>query len=268
MSEPTPRKKRPSASLTQAETPSQITVLVADSYDITLAGTCLVLSRAPHIKVVARATTAADALAEADSQRIDLAILELRFTDGRGIEVCQHIRSSCPETHVIILTDTIDEESAFSALRAGAAGILAKSVEETSLVRAIEAVYAGQMIFDRRIFQPLVTHLCGLSIQACGKARTAFSHQERQVMSLVAEGKTNKEIAQVLGLTNKTVKNRLSTLYGKLQVTRRTQATTIFIEHSREDGTIGLAEFGCSLTPPDLPEPWQRFPEPPQWRPR
>lgn len=255
MSEPMPLTEGPSQSspLSQAAGPSHINVLVADSHDITLAGTCLILSRAPHITIVAKATTAADAVAAADTQMIDLAILELRFTDGRGIEVCQHIRSSCPNTHVVILAKTIDEESAFSALRAGAAGILTKNIAETCLIRTIEAVYDGQMIFDRRIFQPLVTHLCGLSIQGYGKARAAFSDQERQVMALVAEGKTNKEIAQALGLTNKTVKNRLSALYEKLRVTRRTQATRIFIEQSREGGTTGLAEFGHALTPPNLP---------------
>ena len=255
MSEPkSPHKRRSqSARRPQTETPARIRLLVADSHDITLAGTCAILSRAPHIKIVARATTAAQALAAADRHAIDLAILELRFGDGSGIDVCRHLRASRLNTQVIILTGAVDEMTAFSALRAGAAGILFKSVGVTGLVRAIEAVCCGQVIFDHRVFQPLITHFCGLSIQTYGKARAELSDQERQVMSLVADGKTNKEIAVALGLTNKTVKNRLSSLYEKLQVTRRAQATKMFIERTREASPIGLAELGCSLTPPDLP---------------
>jgi DNA-binding NarL/FixJ family response regulator len=248
-----PKQQSSSARHTQAETPSRIRLLVADSHDITLAGTYAILKRVPHIKVVARATTAARALAAVDQHTIDLALLELRFADGLGIELCRRIRSSCPNTQVIILTGAIDEESAFSALRAGAAGILFKSVGEAGLVRAIEAVRCGQVIFDRHVFQPLITHFYGLSIQSYGKARVELSDQERQVMSLVAEGKTNKEIAVALGLTNKTVKNRLSNLYEKLHVTRRAQATKMFIERSREAGTFSLTDFDCPLPPPELP---------------
>ncbi len=230
--------------LERTDLPSCIRALVADSHDITLAGTCEVLSRTPHITVVAKATTAADAMAVATSHTLDLALLELRFTDGQGSEVCRHLHASSPDTRVIILADTIDEESAVSALHAGAAAILDKSIEETSLVRAIDAVCCGHMVWDRRIMQPLITHLSEVSNQASGKARTEFSNQERQVMWLVAEGKTNKEIAQALGLTNKTVKNRLSTLYEKLRVTRRTQATKMFIERAREIGIPGMGDFG------------------------
>lgn len=252
MPEPPPHRTRrpPSAKAARAEHSARIRVLVADSHDITLAGTCAVLGHTPHIKVVGRATTAAGALAAANRHAIDLALVELLFADGKGIDLCRRIRSSFPNTQVLILTGAIDEESALSVLRGGASGILVKSVGGDGLVRAIEAVYGGHMMFDRRIFQPLITHLCSLSVQACGKARAELSDQEHRVMSLVAEGKTNKEIAITLGLSNKTVKNQLSHLYGKLQVTRRAQATKMFIERTRATGAIGLAEFGCPLIPP------------------
>ena len=246
-------RSSPSSRLSHTETPFRIRLLIADSHDITLAGTCAVLNRVPHIKVVVRARTAAGALAAINRHTIDLAIVELQFAGGQGLEVCRRIRTACPGTQILMLSGIIDEASTFSALRAGAAGILGKSIGGTDLVRAIEAVHCGQMIFDRRIFQPLLTHFYNLSIQTHGKARAELSNQERQVMTLVAEGKTNKEISVALGLTNKTVKNRLSTLYEKLQVTRRAQATKMFIERTRLTGSVGLADFGCSLTPPDLP---------------
>lgn len=255
MPEPTPRRKRrsPSSRIAPAERPSRIRVLVADPHDITLAGTCAVLGRTPHIKVVGRATTVADALTAANRRAIDLALVELHFADGKGDDLCRRIRSSFPNTQVLILTGTIDAESTFSVLRAGAAAILVKSIGEGSLVRAIEAVYGGHMMFDRRIFQPLITHLCNVSVQTSRTARAELSDHEQRVMSLVAKGKTNKEIAMTLGLSGRAIKNDLNHVYEKLQVTRRAQATKMFIERTRATGAIGLGEFGSPLIPSGPP---------------
>ena len=233
-----------SARIGQTTPSSRIRTLVADSHDITLAGTCAVLSRTPHITVVATATTATDALAAAVSHTIDLALLELQFSDGQDSDIFHRFQSSCPDTRVIILAENIDEESVFSALHAGAAAILDKRITEASLVHAVDAVCCGHMVFNRRVLQPLIGHLEELSRRSPKNTRAQFSSQERKIMALVAEGQTNREIARTLGLTNKTVKNRLSTLYGKLHVTRRTQAAKMFLEQAHKNSTINLQEIG------------------------
>lgn len=234
---------------TRAELLPRIRVLVADPHDITLVGTRAVLNRAPHIKVVGQATTAAAALAALDRHAVDLAIVDLRLDGGKGIAVCARIRSSFPNTQTLILTGSIDDESVFSALQAGVAGLLVKSVGGAGLVRAIEAVCDGHMIFNRNIFQPLTIHLCNPALWTRGKARAELSGQEQRVMALVAEGQTNKEIAVALGLSDKTVKNYLYRVYEKLQATRRAQATKMFLERTRSNNPTGLADFGCPLLP-------------------
>lgn len=230
--------------LGQTTPSSHIRTLVADSHDITRAGTCAVLGRTPHITVVATATTAAAALAATVSHTIDLALLELQFPDGQNHDIFHRLQSSSPNTKIIILTEIFDEEAIFSALHAGAAAILNKSITETSLVHAIDTVCCGHMVVDRRVLHPLIRHLDELSQRDSKNTRAQFLRQERKIMALVAGGKTNREIAQALGLTNKTVKNRLSVLYGKLHVTRRTHAAKIFLENAHKNSMTTVQEIG------------------------
>jgi DNA-binding NarL/FixJ family response regulator len=228
-------------------------VLIADPHDITLAGTAAVLERTPHIKVIGKATTAAAALATAGRHTIDLAILELGLDGGTGIEVCRRIRSHFPHTQAIILADAIDDESTCSALQAGATGIFIKSIAGPGLIRAVEAVCDGYTIFNRKILQLLIAQLGNPAVRTRDKPRPKLSEQEERVMTLVTEGKTNKEIAAVLGLSDKTVKNYLYHVYEKLQATRRAQATKMFLERTRVSHTPNFADVSAPLLPLTLP---------------
>jgi len=240
----------PSTGIRPAAPPSRIRILVADPHEITLLGTCTILEQNPRFTVAGKTTTIAGAVAAITRRVIDLALLELRFADGSGIDACRHIRSASPGTQVVILTHEINEETATLALQAGAAGILTKNVSGAGLGHAIEAVCDTRMIFDRGVFQQILANLCSLSVRTCGKTRTDLSHQEQQVMALVVEGKSNKEIAVVLGLSDSAVKKSLHHAYDKMQVTRRAQATKLFIEHTHALNTMGLADFGCPLLLP------------------
>ncbi|MCS6897558.1 MAG: response regulator transcription factor [Nitrospira sp.] len=239
-----------STSKTDALNPPHIRILLANSHDITLAGARQVLEQVPHFKVVGQATTAAAALSAIEKQTVDLAILDMHLDGGNGVNVCQRIRSAFPRTQVLLLIDAIDEESFASALQAGTAGILVKNIGGAGLVRAVEAVCDGHVVLDRTIFLHFVSHFCRQTIGKQNNGRPELSVQEQRGMALVTEGKTNKEIAATLGLSDKTVKNYLYRVYDKLQVTRRAQATRMFMERSRSAGAVGAAGFGCPFLSP------------------
>lgn len=137
-----------------------------------------------------------------------------------------------------------------TALRAGATGFLLKTIIGPDLARSIETVADGQTILDGAVAQRIMTHLCSLSVSTCGKIQPELSAQEKRVMDLVAQGKTNKEVAAALGLSDKTVKNYLSHVYEKLQVTRRAQATSSFVQQTRETCGLSIADLGCPALPP------------------
>jgi DNA-binding NarL/FixJ family response regulator len=139
-------------------------------------------------------------------------LMDVRLPDGTGIEACREIRAVCPDTQVLFLTAFADDETMFSSVVAGAAGYLLKQAEEESVVRAIETVAKGQSILDPAVTETLLQRVRSLSAQA-----------ETMLM-----GKTNKEIGSEMGLSEKTVKNYLSNIFQKLQVSRRSQAAALF----------------------------------------
>jgi DNA-binding NarL/FixJ family response regulator len=152
----------------------------------------------------------------------------VRLPDGTGIEACREIRAVCPDTQVLFLTAFADDETMFSSVVAGAAGYLLKQAEEESVVRAIETVAKGQSILDPAVTETLLQRVRSLSAQAETMLIGALSPQEERVMKLVVMGKTNKEIGSEMGLSEKTVKNYLSNIFQKLQVSRRSQAAALF----------------------------------------
>ena len=154
--------------------------------------------------------------------------MDVRLPGGSGIDACREIRARCPQTQVLFLTSFADEEAMLSTVFAGAAGFLLKMADEDGLVRAVETVARGQSILDPAVTQPLLDHLRLLSAQADSNSKEALSRQESRIMALVVDGKTNKEIAAELQLSTKTVKNYLSNIFRKLQVSRRSQAAAKF----------------------------------------
>jgi len=208
-----------------------IRLLLVDDHEVVRMGLGTLFHRAGTVQVVGEATSVASAVAEAIRLRPDIVLLDLRLPDGSGIEACREILAACPETHVVFLTSFADENAVLATTFAGAKGYILKTIGGTALVHAIQAIAGGQSILDPAVTGAVLTRMRSLSILDTNGQSTTLSPQERRILPLVADGKTNKEIAAALGLSDKTVKSYLSNIFEKLQVTRRTQVATMFVKH-------------------------------------
>lgn len=209
-----------------------IRLLIVDDHEVVRIGLRTLLGRFPHVQVVGEAGTVAGALAETKRLGPNVVLLDVRLPDGSGFEVCREIQKLPVESRVVILTSFADDEIVFESIAAGADGYLLKEVDGEGLVRAIEKVASGQSILDPAVTGRVLNRVKKLGEPAARDKMDSLSAQERRVLALVAEGKTNKEIACALGLSDKTVKNYLSNILDKLHFGRRSQAAAFFVQHS------------------------------------
>jgi DNA-binding NarL/FixJ family response regulator len=164
----------------------------------------------------------------------DVVLLDIRLPDASGFEACRQIRQLPVESRVLVLTSVAADDTVFEAIAAGADGFLFKGIDTAGLVQAIQRVAAGQSILDPAVTRRVMTRVKSLSETPAKDKFDLLSAQERRVLALVAEGKTNKEIAVDLDLSDKTVKNYLSNLLNKLQFSRRSQAAAFFAQHAKK----------------------------------
>jgi DNA-binding NarL/FixJ family response regulator len=207
---------------------ASVRLLLVDDHAIVRIGLRTLFEQSPGIEVVGEAANVADAVSSAVRLTPNVVLMDMRLPDGSGADACREILAACPETRVLFLTSYEDEETVLSAVFAGAHGFLLKEIGGESLVAAVKAVAAGQSILD-----PVATRIVAERMQSLSSSGTAgdddsLSAQEKRVLALVAQGQTNKEIAAALGLSDKTVKNYLSTVFQKLRVSRRAHAAAIF----------------------------------------
>lgn len=207
-----------------------IRLLLVDDHEVVRAGLRALLRKADDIEIVGDAGTMADALVAAARLRPDVILMDLRLPDGSGIEACREILSNLPDTSVLILTSYPDEQAVMSTIMAGAAGYLLKDISHQALARAIRDAAAGKPILDSKVMHRVARKMQKMS---------ELSPQELRILPLVVEGKTNKEIAAALSLSDKTVKNYLSNAFQKLNVSRRTQAATMFVQGRTDSGKKG-----------------------------
>lgn len=200
-----------------------IELLLVDDHEMVRAGLRSLLAGVKEINIIGEAASVAEAVRQAERLRPKVVLMDLRLPDGSGIDACRDILSALPQTRILFLTSYSDEEAIVSTLMAGACGYLMKEIGQHALIRAIEDAAAGRPILDSRSTQPVETRI----------KNVALSPQERRVLALVVEGKTNKEIAAALYLSDKTVKHYLSNACVKLGVSRRSQAAVIF---ARQEG--------------------------------
>jgi len=208
----------------------KIRLMLVDDHEVVRLGLRALFKQRGKVEVVAEAGTVADAIEQAAKHRPDLVLMDLRLPDGTGVDACRDILSANPETRVLFLTSHSDEEAVTSTILAGAAGYLLKEIGSKALLHAIETVSSGESILDAKVTKAVLNRM---SLLAAGTvARRAsdekLSPQERRILGLVVEGKTNKEIAKALDLSDKTVKNYLSNAFQKLNVRRRSQAAALF----------------------------------------
>jgi len=202
-----------------------VRLLLVDDHQMVRAGLRALLADEAELQVVGEAGSVAEAIAAAESLLPDLILMDLRLPDGSGVEACREILSAAPGIRILFLTSHSDEQAIESTLLAGARGYLLKDIGHQALVRAIRDAVAGRPVLDSVLARPVARRL---------EKSEALSGQERRILALVVEGKTNKEIAALLKLSDKTVKNYLSNAFQKLQVTRRAQAAALFT-HRRLD---------------------------------
>jgi two-component system response regulator DevR len=202
-----------------------IRVFLLDDHEIVRRGLIDLLGMSPDIEVVGEAGTAREALHRIPAARPDVAVLDARLGEGSGIDVCRQIRSAHPEIHCLILTSYDDDDALFAAVMAGAAGYLLKQIGGRSLTEAIRTVAAGGSLLDAAVTGKLFERLRNPVVQ--DPRLSGLTVREREILDLIAEGLSNRQIGERLFLAEKTVKNYVSTLLSKLNMQRRTQAAVL-----------------------------------------
>jgi two-component system, NarL family, response regulator DevR len=205
-----------------ADVTDEITVFLLDDHEVVRRGLSDMLEASDGFRVVGEAGTAAEALARIPAAQPQVAILDARLPDGSGIDVCRDIRSSLPEVRCLILTSYDDEDAVFAAVMAGAAGYLLKEIRGASLIDAIRQVAQGRTLLDPTVTERLITRL--RDGEPKDERLASLTAREREILLLIAEGLTNRQIGERLFLAEKTVKNYVSGLLAKLGMARRTQA--------------------------------------------
>jgi two-component system response regulator DevR len=215
--------------------PPHVTVLVAESEEIVRLGIRAVLSAEKDIVVVGEAATVAETLGEAARLHPTVVIIAGALADGGALDVCRRLQATLPSVRVIVLSRDVEPASVMEAMRAGAAGYLTKRIGRAELCRAVRAVAAGEVLIDPASTRVLLEGIRRGVSPAAMPDTTPLAVQERRVLALVAQGKTNKEIAGALNLSDKTVKNYLSHAFEKLNVSRRAHAAVLF---AQSNGTL------------------------------
>ena len=210
--------------MTEQNVERQHRLLVVDDHEVVRQGLAAMLDRRPGFQVVAEAGTVAEAIEMARHHQPDLVIMDVRLPDGSGIEACREIRAEMPATKVVMLTSYPDEEAVFSAIVAGASGYLLKQVRGRDLIAALEAVGRGESLLDPAVTEKVLERVRRIATGGAADDLAQLTPQEQKILLLVAEGKTNKEIAAEVFLSDKTVKNYVSSILSKLNLQRRAQA--------------------------------------------
>lgn len=202
-------------------------VLMVDDSEVVRMGLRALLGAESSLSIIGEAHNVASAVEEATRHHPDIVLLDIRLPDGTGFDACRQILQRSPATRVLVLTSVADEDVVDDAIRAGAHGYLLKEVHGRALVQAIHDVAAGKSILDPAITARVLA-LMRSTAPATRNTLAMLSPQEHRVLALIAEGKTNKETAQEMALTEKTVKNYLSNIFDKLHVSRRAEAAAVY----------------------------------------
>ncbi|WP_031038679.1 response regulator [Streptomyces olivaceus] len=205
-----------------------IKVFLLDDHEVVRRGVHDLLDDEPDITVVGEGATVEQALVRVPALRPDVAVLDVRLPDGDGVSVCRELRSSMPDLACLMLTSFDDEEALLDSIMAGAAGYVLKQIEGSDLVSAVRTVARGQSLLDPSATARLMARLRGGEEQGEEpEALPGLTERERDILALIGEGLTNRQIGQRLYLAEKTVKNHISRLLAKLGVERRIQAAVI-----------------------------------------
>lgn len=213
----------------------RLRILLVDDHEVVRLGLKTLLERHPDFEVIAEAGTAGEAVAKALHHKPDVVVMDIRLPGESGIDACRQITEKLPDAKVIMLTSYAEDEMLFAAIRAGAAGYVLKQIGGDDLVRAIETVGRGEALIAPSLIKRVLAEVRRAAQREEAAAFADLTLQERQVLALIAEGKTNREIAQALFLGEGTVRNYVSSILSKLNVSNRAEAAAYAIEHNLKD---------------------------------
>jgi two-component system response regulator DevR len=206
----------------------RLTIFLLDDHEVVRRGMAELLQAVPGFEIVGEAGTAEQALARIYAVRPDVAVLDARLPDGSGIDVCRQVRAQMPTTRCLILTSYDDDDAVLTAVLAGASGYLLKEVRGSAIIDAVRQVALGHSLISPEIIAQVMDRLRNGSPTDSRVA--SLTDREREVLDLIADGMTNRQIAETLFLAEKTVKNYVSSLLTKLAMQRRTQAAVLGAE--------------------------------------
>ena len=214
---------------------SKMRIVLVDDHEVVRLGLKVLLEQSDHFEVVGEANNAKEAVEIAGKQRPDIVLMDIRLPGASCIEACEEITQLYPEVRVVMLTSYAEDEMLFSAIRAGASGYLLKQINSEDLIRSLESVRRGDALLD-----PLVTQRVFQEVRRAVKEEEAsafaiLSQQEKHVLILVSEGKTNREIAKSLFLGEGTVRNYVSSILSKLGASNRAEAAAYAVEHNLKE---------------------------------
>jgi len=209
--------------------------MLVDDHEVVRLGLKALIERQPNMEVVAEASTAPEAVAKSLAFKPDAIVMDIRMTGSSGIDACREITAAQPEVKVIMLTSYADDEMLFAAIRAGAAGYVLKQAGGQDVIRALEAVAAGHSLLDPSLTERVFSEVRRSARAQEVSAFAVLTEQERRVLMLVSDGKTNREIALELHLGEGTVRNYVSNILGKLDVANRAEAAAYATKHNLKD---------------------------------
>ena len=210
-------------------TTTQVRVLLVDDHEVVRRGLQTILERNREIAIVAEAGTVASAISEAARVKPDVIVMDLRLPDGSGVEACRQIRSADDTVKVLILTSHADEDALFAAVLAGASGYVLKDLDPSGIQHAILEVGRGGSLLDPQLASRVLERMRrgGTAQHPADDPFASLTPQEDRILEMIGDGLTNREIADRLSLSEKTVKNYVSGIYSKLHVERRAQASSL-----------------------------------------
>jgi len=212
-------------------------LLIVDDHEVVRKGLAALLDRRPNLQVVAEAGTVSEAVDQARRFQPDIVVMDLRLPDGSGVDACREIRAESPLIKVVMLTSDPDDAAVLAAIVAGASGYILKQVRSRDMVAALEAVGRGDSLLDPLVTRKVLERIRRVASGIETDALHALTPQERKILHLVADGHTNKQIASVVFLSDKTVKNYVSSILSKLGLQRRTQAAAYMANYRDETGS-------------------------------
>lgn len=214
---------------------SNVRLLIADDHEMIRLGLRSILESDARIRVVGEAASPKDAVYQAALLRPDVVLLDVRMPGGSGIEACREILGRNLGSKVIMLTSFADEDAVYESIMAGASGYLLKEINKAALIDAVIAVAEGRSLLDPEVTRKVLERIRKMAASSDEVVRAALSEQEKRVLKLAAQGKTNKQIAADLFLSDKTVKHHISNILSKLNLSSRAQAAVWATQHGLLD---------------------------------